>query len=564
MTFALLSFCTVRYSGESLQVRKKSRILATIALGFALVSLVFALLMAATKAIVVAAVFVGIMLFCVAVLALLRFGKYHLASSAFLYGLFAAMFVAIKFDQYVNVYETYVFGTLGCFLLAVAILVADKPVQALVIGVLDLAAIEALYWLDSFPKEGGVVTTLAVQNLVVSSMMVALSTIVAAYLVSMTGALIREIERDAEAAERGFADLNAAIGSAQSSSQRVGESLSASVGRTSEAIVSLRAKVDDIASGMDELDGALKSSSEANRRAGGYQGEVKVALAAYSDQVARASAAIGEMAAAADSLAKQASSKKEAVRELVSASATGEGVVASMGESMRQIEEAAKSVAELGAIIGDVADRTNLLGMNASIEAAHAGSAGRGFAVVAGEIRSLSVETGKSARVIADTLKKALGAISATAAKSGEALASFKKISEDVRGVSLMIEELLASVQELSAGSADVVSAVEAVADLTESTEVAVDRSCEGMGESLKGMEAVAAIASRVRGETSAMSGRFEDMRRDSDEVSKLGAENLGTIRSLKSRLDLFSRGSNLPSARDRSARGIRIKRPAQ
>lgn len=561
MSFNPITFFARRYSGGSLQVRKKSRILASMALGFGAVSLALALLMAITGAIVVAAVFVGIALFCGAVLAMLRAGKYYAASSAFLYGLFAAMFVAIKFDQYVNVYETYVFGTLGCFLLLVATLVADRPVQAVVIGILDLAAIEALYWLDSFPQDGGVVTVLAVQNLAVASILTAIGAVIAAYLVRLTSSLIGEVEREVVTAERSYDELNAAMGAAQSSSQRIGESLAASVARTSESIDSLRAKVLDIAEGMGELGAALERSGEANHKAEGEQTAVRSALASYSDQVSRASAAIEEMAAAAASLASQASGKREAVRELVEASMASEGLFESMGQSMAQIRESAERVAGLGAIIGDVADRTNLLGMNASIEAAHAGAAGRGFAVVANEIRALSVEAGKSARVIGDTLKEAQSAIASTTAKSGEALDSFRRITGDIRGVSLMIEELLASIQELSSGSADVVAAVEAVADLTRSTEVAVDRSTEGMAESQRGMLAVAAIAARVRGETSEMSARFDGMRADTDEVRRLGGDNLGTIQGLKSSLEGFSRTS---SSRTTASRGIQIKSGAR
>jgi methyl-accepting chemotaxis protein len=564
MSFHPVSFFSAKYSHESLQVRKKSGILASIAMGFGLISLVFALLMAATKAMVPAAVFVGIALFCVAVLTLLRTGKYHIASSAFLYGLFAAMFIAIKFDEYVNVYESYVFGTLGCFLLVVATLVADRPVQAIVIGILDLAAIQALYWIDSFPKDEKVVTVLAIQNLAVSTMMIALSAVVAAYLVRITSGLIRDVERDAQTAGRSYDELNAAMGTAQASAQRIGESLSASVARTTGSIATLSAQGRGISQGMDELDGALSQAGEANRKAEEYQVEVKGALSAYSDQVARASAAIEEMAASAESLAKQASSKKEAVRELVETSMTGESVLASMSKSMEQIQESAKSVMALSAIIGDVADRTNLLGMNASIEAAHAGAAGRGFAVVANEIRALSIETAKSARVIADTLKESQSAISSTASRSGEALSSFRKITEDIRGVSLMIEELLSSIQELSAGSSEVVSAVEAVADLTRSTEIAVDRSVQGMSESLRGMDTVAEIASRVRVETSEMSNSFDEMRKDSEDVKKLGAENLGTIQGLKSSLDGFSRERGTAGARPkRGSRGIAVKREA-
>jgi methyl-accepting chemotaxis protein len=561
MRNSIIPFFTGSYSEQSLQIRKKSRILAILALNFGVIALAFAILMAMTKAVLVAAVFVGIALFCAAVLALLKSGKYNAASSLFLYGLFSAMFVAIKFDQYQDVYETYVFGTLGCFLLVVATLVADRSSQAVIIGVLDLGAIEALYWLDAFPKDGGKVTTLAIQNLATSSLMVALAAVVAAYLVNLTRELISEVEREAETAERSYEELGIAMGAAQSSSQRIGESLSSSMARTSESIESLSVRVERIARGMDELDGALGKSGEANRQADDCQGEVKVALNAYSDQVARASSAIEEMAAAATALANQASSKQEAVRQLVNTSKTGESVLASMSQSMEQIQESAKRISELSAIIGDVADRTNLLGMNASIEAAHAGQAGRGFAVVANEIRGLSVEAAKSARVIADTLKETQTAIASTVAKNVEARASFKKIAEDIRGVSLMIEELLASIQELSSGSSDVVSAVEAVADLTRRTEETVSRATEGMGESLAGMDAVAEIASRVRVETSEMSERFDTMRKDSDDVRSLGSENLGTIQALKSSLDGFAKKG---SGTDKKARGIRIKQPAK
>jgi methyl-accepting chemotaxis protein len=567
MAFHPLSFFTERYSESTLQVRKKSRILTAIAFVFGGISLLFALLMAATGAAVVAVVFVGIVLFCAAVLAMLRSGRYHAASSAFLYGIFTAMFVAIKFDQYQDVYETYVFGTLGCFLLVVTTLIADRPRQAAVIGVLDLAAIQALYWLDAFPKDGGKVTLLAIQNLVTPSLLTGIAAGVAAYLVSMTTSLLREVEREAESAERSFDELNSAMNQAQSASQRIGEALSASVARTSSSIGLLSGQGRDISRGMDELDEALSRSGEASRKAGECQVGVKAALAAYSDQVARASAAIEQMAGAANSLASQAGSKKAAVSELVETSRTGESVLLSMSQSMALIQESAKRVADLGAIIGDVADRTNLLGMNASIEAAHAGAAGRGFAVVANEIRNLSIEAGKSARVIGDTLKEVQAAIASTAGRSGEALSSFRKITESVRGVSQMIEELLASIQELSSGSGDVVSAVEAVADLTRSTEEIVERASEGMTESLGGMDTVAEIASRVRVETSEMSERFDEMRKDSEEVKSLGGDNLGTIQALKSSLDSFSRnrGSGAPELREKvrpsRARGIAVKR---
>jgi methyl-accepting chemotaxis protein len=575
MSIHILDFFSNVYARESLQVRKKSRILAVVGISFGIVSLCFAILMAVTHSVVPTFTFIGLIVFCLFVLVMLRLGKYHVASSLFLYGLMAAMFVAIKFGENAsNVYNAYVMGTLGCFLLVVTTLVADRPMQAIVIGALNLASIEVIYWVDSFPKDNNTVTVLAIQNLSVSSLMTIIGAAVSAYIVSLTRGLIHAVEQDAAAAQRSYEELGEAMTAAQSSSQRIGESLSSSVARTIGSIEDLSSRLEGIARGMDELDEALGRSSEANQKTGACQSEVKVALTRYSAEVSRASSAIEEMAAAATSLGKQAAAKKEAVRDLVETSRSGESVLSTMGKSIDQIQDSARRVAELSVIIGDVADRTNLLGMNASIEAAHAGQAGKGFAVVANEIRSLSVETAKSARIIAETLKEVEGAVAAAATNSGEAMKSFHTIGEDIRGVSLMLDELLSSVQELSAGSSDVVSAVEAVADLTRSTDQVVDRSCEGMSESLEGMDAVAEIASRVRVETSEMSKSFVTMRKDSDEVKKLGGENLDTIQSLKSNLEHFSeqavdaipeasKDARVRQGRLPFAQGISVKRPA-
>ena len=197
-----MSFFCASYAAQSLQLRKKSRILAGCALGFGVAAVACAILMAMTKAPVPAAVLAAVALCCSLSLALLRAGRYRVAASFFLYGILAAMFVAIKWDAYKDVYEAYVFGTLACFLLVVATLIADRPIQAVVIGLGGLAAIQLLYWIDAFPKDGNKVTLLAIQNLAVSSLMVCLATVVAAFVVRMTGGLIRDVAFEAAAARR--------------------------------------------------------------------------------------------------------------------------------------------------------------------------------------------------------------------------------------------------------------------------------------------------------------------------------------------------------------------------
>ncbi len=525
------------YDMASLQIRKKSRILAGCALGFGLVSLVFAALMAATKAPVVALVFGCIVAFCAFVLALLHGGRYHLASSLFLYGLFAAMFVAIKFDAYINVYETYVFGTLGCFLLVVATLVADRPGQTAWIALLSIAGIQALYWLDSFPAEKAV-SLLAIQNLAVPSILTAIAGVAASKVVSMTSGLIADVEGRAASAAASYQRLDGAMNEAQDSSRAVGERLAAGVTRSVDSIASLDEKVLGIAKGMDVLALALGKSSEANKGAVARQEDVKLALGSYSEEVARASAAIEEMAAAVGAIGAQASDKMAAIGSLVSLAGTGEGLLLSMGTSIEQILEASKRMVEMNVFIGDVVDRTNLLGMNASIEAAHAGSVGRGFAVVADQIRALSVEAGTSSRKISETLKGSQAAVQAASTRNSEAIAFFRRIYSEIRGVGALLEELLAGVTELSAGSADVLAAVGRVAQLTTRTETTVEQASTSIATSSAGLAEVSSVASRIRAESAQMPGRFEEMRKDMALVEFLGRENLATIQGLKASLE--------------------------
>jgi hypothetical protein len=542
MALRPIDLITRPYDGASLQIRKKSRILAGCALGFGILSLAFSAFMVATKAAVVAAVFGGIAAFCAVVIVLIRTKRYHLASSLFLYGIFLAMFVAIKFDAYVNVYETYVFGTLGCFLLVVTTLVADRPSQALAIAVLDILAIQGLYWLDSYPVDGQV-SVLAIQNLVVPCILTAIGGFAASKLVSMTTGLITEVEARASEASRSYSHLNSAMNTAQASSQSVGERLSAGMTRSIAAIAELREKMGGIAKGMDGLSQALGASLEANGAAVEKQNDVKQALDSYSREVAQASASIEQMAAAAAAIGSQAAGKKEEVAGLSLLATSGEDLLRSMNASIVEILEASNRMVEMNVFIGDVVDRTNLLGMNASIEAAHAGVVGKGFAVVADQIRALSVEAGNSSRVISETLKKSQAAVKATAARNAEAMDFFHRISEEIRGVSVLLEELLANVAELSAGSDDVLAAVGRVAQLTDRTEMTVADARKRITESSEGLASVASIAEVVHGESAAMVGRFDAVRGDVAEVERLGGENLATIRRLKASLEGFEAG---------------------
>jgi methyl-accepting chemotaxis protein len=543
---SLTGFFVTRYGNESLQIRKKAGILAWTALIIGGLSTLLGLVMIATGAFVAGGIIFVYSAICALVLILLKAGKYTLASSVFLYTLFLVMFAAIKFDEYKNVYECYVFGTLGSFLLIASALIGNRSRQAVVLTLLNLLAIAILYIADTLPEEmkAGGVSVLAIQSLATSVVMVTAGGFLSTVMVKMQNQLLIQVEKEAKKALENYQELNTTILGTQDKVMTVGASLALRTDNTITAIETMQKKIQEITLGMRSLSHALKRSGDSNSRAVSRHEKVQEVLESYSNQVNVASTAIEQMAAAVKNIGGQANQKRDAVRNLAGMARSGETKLTAIKEAIDQVLESSNSMMDLSRIIGDVADRTNLLGLNASIEAAHAGTVGKGFAIVADQIRKLSEEVAKSTRTIAETLEITRGAVARASSENDEAIEFFRQISSDISGVTQMMEEFLSSVQEISSGANDVLTAVETVANLTHTTEQAVAESRESINTSSDGIRAVVAIGEQVRMEAEDINSRFGTIREDALSVKKLGDENMGYIEDLKVRIEAIQKAA--------------------
>ena len=117
-----------------------------------------------------------------------------------------------------------------------------------------------------------------------------------------------------------------------------------------------------------------------------------------------------------------------AVNELEGATNVGQASVREINALVQKIEESSKGLVEMGKTIDQIAAQTNLLSMNAAIEASHAGEAGKGFAVVASEIRKLAESSSKEAKSIDNVLKNMKGLIDTTTARTDEVSKEFDRI----------------------------------------------------------------------------------------------------------------------------------------
>lgn len=181
--------------------------------------------------------------------------------------------------------------------------------------------------------------------------------------------------------------------------------------------------------------------------------------------VQESTASVNEMAASLDSVAQITATKKRASETLLTVVEEGLRSLAETNESFQTASREMNSLLEINEIIGDIAAQTNLLSMNAAIEAAHAGDSGRGFAVVAEEIRKLASSTGENSQIISENLKRLMDSISRTSKHAEATTEVMSRISGEVREVAQAFQEITGSTAELSQGGREIMNAMQVLQD---------------------------------------------------------------------------------------------------
>lgn len=163
-------------------------------------------------------------------------------------------------------------------------------------------------------------------------------------------------------------------------------------------------------------------------------------------------------------------------------SSSGNEFVVNAINSMKEVQSVSEEVRTLSKIIQDISSRTNLLAMNAAIEAAHAGEVGEGFAVVADEVRALAASSSNGAKNVQSKIKEMLEKINTGVEAITNAGDAFNKISDDisvnasiVKNISDAMEEQRIGANNTLANSIEIVNSVHAIRNLTQKETENVD-----------------------------------------------------------------------------------------
>ena len=256
--------------------------------------------------------------------------------------------------------------------------------------------------------------------------------------------------------------------------------------------------------------------------------------------VAQSSSSVEEMVANIASIGQTLGKTDEVIKSLTTATGDGKATLVTSNTVTQKIAEESGSLMEASSVIQHIASQTNLLAMNAAIEAAHAGEAGKGFAVVADEIRKLAEESSMQGKTITATLKTLSGEIETLSASSKTVEEKFNAIFSLAEQVKEMSASLTEAMREQENGSKEVLTAIKSINTVTIEVQA-------GSEEMLKGGEGVAEKMQKLDSLTRVITESMNEMASGAvqinnavQEVNEITQKNKQSIEALAAEVGKF------------------------
>jgi len=321
-----------------------------------------------------------------------------------------------------------------------------------------------------------------------------------------------------------------------------GHELSANMARTSESVDQISYNFEGMKSKMSKQDESATEADKAVSKIKDNINNLNRLIDEQSTSINTSSSAVEQMTANIHSVTNTLVENSKNVKELTEASENGKVGVQTVAEKIQEIARQSEGLLEINSVMENIASQTNLLSMNAAIEAAHAGEVGKGFAVVAGEIRKLAESSSNQSKSTADMLKKIKASIDGITSSSNDVLSRFGVIDEKVKTVSTHEENIRNAMEEQEVGGKQILESIERLKEIS----VTVKQGAGEMRESgdhlnRQTTEFIKISNESMNGMNDIVNGAMKEIKSAVTVVDEMSAENNKNFEDLKKESTKFN-----------------------
>ena len=287
-----------------------------------------------------------------------------------------------------------------------------------------------------------------------------------------------------------------------------------------------RIRIRDVNASANQIMGRIKELNES----------VKV----QATSVNESSAAVGEMVANIRSVTGILEKNGDTIKSLENSSEAGRLSINTSVDATKKIEVQSKTLLEASKVVQSIASQTNLLAMNAAIEAAHAGETGKGFSVVADEIRKLAEDSSKQGKTITTNLKNVLESIKDVSNSAANLQSKFNEIYELTQTVSRQELTIMNAMHEQSEGGEQVLEAIKQIQDITASVQGSSTAMEDATNAANVKMENLMRLTEEITSSMDEMSIGIETINTSINSVNDMTRKNTQSIESLGDVVNTF------------------------